>query len=267
MKLKQANKLNRPNLPKEHSFLQKVTANYKLEVYQVILFFALLIGIVIFFPGQKFNQFREYEKGSLAPAEIKAPFTFPMYKTDEELEGDRQDAAQLIAPLFDRRVAIENRQKAKLDEVIQYFYELRSKPKPFYYLDNQSNQQLYVPPDYENLRNILQRDFQINIIEKRWSLLTSTKAGTDDRGGSVRLSNTDFKAFTDFLLKTLSDVFAYGVLDTDKNKYKTPIAPIIINENESERSEFIKNVNDMDESKYRVLDILRNRFGKNNELV
>ncbi|MBL7474116.1 HD family phosphohydrolase [Robertkochia sediminum] len=71
-------------------FLDKLYANQSL-IYKSFLFVATIVLIVYFFPkGGKFKY--DFQKGKVWQEEtLYAPFDFAIYKTDEELESDREE--------------------------------------------------------------------------------------------------------------------------------------------------------------------------------
>lgn len=244
---------------------------------RVALIALLIVGPVVLFPGNEFTQYSEYKIGTFSPQEIRAPFTFPVYKSQDQLETERREAEGLIAPIFDRNHDVSKLQLASLDELLTYVHQVRNTPKPFQYTDNEGKQQTYVPQAFDSLKNKMNKSFAINIVEDRWQTLLVKEPSTEP---SARLSarkdsasrlltrtkigrsltTAQFREFCQDLERILSDQFALGIVNLDKNDFKSPISPITIRNGDHETTEFIKNLNDMDEARYRVQDMLKNYY-------
>lgn len=239
---------------------------------------ALIVCPVLLFPDSDFTRYSEYKIGTISPDEVRAPFTFPVYKSADQLERERKEAENLIAPVFDKNENIAKAQLARLDELINYFYLVRKSAKPFLYTDNEGKSQTYVPQSYDSLKNVISKRFGLNVIEERWQMiigkeiladkLSSQPVRTDTATeklprkidiGKV-MAQSQFELFTKDLQTILSDQFALGIINLDKNTFKSPISPINIREGQRETTEFVKNVNDLDEARYRTQDMLRNYY-------
>ncbi|MCB0832647.1 MAG: HDIG domain-containing protein [Bacteroidetes bacterium] len=222
------------------------------------------------FPGSEYTRFTEYKVGTISPDEVRAPFTFPVYKSKEQLEAERKEAANLIAPVFDRRSEVVNVQLAKLDELMSYFQKLRQAAKPFEYTDVEGVTQKYIPQAFDSIKNAISKQFGFNILEDRWQLLVlrdgpavvlrpvrdSTRylqKGVIGKG----LTALQFSEFSEDLSRLLADQFALGILDVNKTNFKSPISPINVREGRSERTEFVKNISDLEEAQYRLQDLLK----------
>lgn len=241
---------------------------------RLLILFLLIIVPVLFFPETEFTRYSEYKIGAISPSEVRAPFTFPVYKSETQLNQERKEAENLIAPVFDRIDDISKSQVANLDEFLSMLAQLRYSPKPIQYTDNDGRQQTFIPPRFDSLKNHLSKQYGINILENRWQLLIgdenikptkitkTTKKDTSEKKIKkteiVRyLNNNQFEEFTQTLMTILNDQMAYGIINLDKNQFKSPISPVTIRHENLENTEFVKNVNDLDEARYRMQDLLR----------
>ena len=242
---------------------------------KVLLLFTLIIGCVLLFPGSEFTRYTEYKVGTISPDEVRAPLTFPVYKSKEQLETERKEAENLIAPLFDKNSSVAQVQSASLDELLGYINQLRMSPKPFEYTDVEGKKQNYIPPSYDSLKNTINKRFGFNVLEDRWQLLINRDANSSEtyskskRDSTRRLrkvtlgksmSHEQFMEFSEDLSSILSDQFALGIMDIEKNNFKSPISPINIRTGKQESTEFVKNVNDMEEARYRIQDLLKTYY-------
>ncbi len=245
-------------------------------VYKIALVAAMIIGPVMLFPDSDFTRFSEYKVGAISPDEVRAPFTFPVYKSREQLDAERRESETLIAPVFEKKSELAKSQLANLDELIGYLDQLRSSPKPMEYADSDGKTHNYIPPAYDSIKNAVLKKFGFNVVEERWKFLVHSEGGFAESmpQKSFRdtvhflkkaqigkgLTNLQFLEFTRDWMTLLSDQFAFGIVDEDKNTFKSPISPITIYEKGRETTEFIKNVNDMDEARYHVQDILKSYY-------
>lgn len=235
----------------------------------------MIVIPVLLFPDTEFTHYAEFKIGTVSPAEVRAPLTFPVYKSTDQLARERTEAEGLIAPVFDKGESIAKAQLANLDELITIFSLLRRSPKPFGYTDNTGKQQTYVPQSFDSLRTLLSKQFGLNILEDRWQILIGREQLSDPMTPSSAtdtlrllksatvtraLTSSQFREFARNLTTILADQFALGIINVDKNSFKSPISPISIREGQKESTEFVKSVNDLDEARYRIQDILRNEY-------
>lgn len=245
--------------------------------YLLVRYAALALMIIVptlLFPSTEFTYYAEFKVGTISPSEVRAPLTFPVYKSLDQLARERNDAQALIAPVFERSESITKAQLANLDELISLFYMLRKSPKPFVYTDNDGKTQTYIPQSFDSLRNSINKKYGLNVLEDRWHILIGKEQITDPvspaRMDTMRqlqsqtvtrsLTYLQFEEFARGLSRFLSDQFAVGIVNVDKNSFKSPISPIGIRDGQKESTEFVKSVNDLDEARYRVQDILRNGY-------
>lgn len=242
---------------------------------KVLLLAALIVGCVLLFPGSEFTRYTEYKVGTISPDEVRAPLTFPVYKSKEQLADERKEAENLIAPLFDKNPSIAQVQIANLDELIGYIRQLRLSPKPFEYTDVEGKKQNYIPPSYDSLKNTINKRFGFNILEERWHFLINRDPGGNESFAGVQkdsshtlrrvaigktMTHAQFSEFSRDLLSILSDQYALGIMDVEKNNFKSPISPINIRLGKQETTEFVKNLNDIEEARYRIQDLLKNYY-------
>ncbi len=261
--------------------LSKLIARFLLNrdhlTVRTILILALIVGPVLLFPGNEFTQYSEYKVGTFSPQEVRAPFTFPVYKSQDQLETERRDAEGLVAPVFDRNNDVPKLQLASLDELMTFVHQIRNTPKPFGYTDNEGKAQTYVPQTFDSLKTIMSKRFAINIVEDRWQFLLIKEVSTDNlirpvsrKDSSFRvlaktkigksLTTAQFREFGSDLGRILGDQFALGIINLDKNDFKSPISPINVRDGSHETTEFIKNLNDIDEARYRAQDMLKTYY-------
>ena len=82
---------------------------------------SLALFVAWLMPSERPFEYSNLTVGSVARQEIIAPFTFPIQKTEEELENERREAQSRIARVFNSNAETGKIQKIKLDN---FFVEL-----------------------------------------------------------------------------------------------------------------------------------------------
>ncbi len=93
------------------------------EIYIVTLFVLTTLVILLLFPGE--GRFRfEFQKGTpWMHDELIAPFDFPIYKYDEEIQDERDSILQEFKPYFRMDPEIAPQQIQRLDAVFEQRWE------------------------------------------------------------------------------------------------------------------------------------------------
>ena len=85
------------------------------DILLKFFFLAIVTGAIIWMlPTERPFEYSNLTVGSIADEEIIAPFTFPIIKTDEELERERSNAWLSVPPVFNKNSETINKQKLKL---------------------------------------------------------------------------------------------------------------------------------------------------------
>ncbi|HNB11163.1 MAG TPA: hypothetical protein PK754_16535, partial [bacterium] len=184
------NRIARAILIKSPALFMRVVFGKKHLIAKIGIILALIIGPVLMFPDSDFTRYSEYKIGSISPDEVRAPFTFPVYKTPDQLTTERRDAQSLVAPVFDRNSALAKSQLANLDEFINYLDLLRNAPKPFEYKDNDGQTQSYIPPAFDSVKSAIIRKFGFSVMEERWAFLVNKENVTIDNNYGQMRSDT-----------------------------------------------------------------------------
>lgn len=249
----------------------------------MLILSTLILIPVLLFPDTEFTRYSEYKVGAISPSEVRASFTFPVYKSEAQMNAERKEAENLIAPVFDRIDDISRSQVANLDEFMSLVAELRFAPKPIQYTDNDGKLQTFIPQRFDSLKNTMSKNYGLNVVESRWQILIgdenikpsktvkSSKKDSADRKlrkseAGKYLTNAQYDEFTRDLITILNDQMAVGIINMDKNQFKSPISPITIRHDVHETTEFVKNENDIDEARYRIQDLLKSMY-KDQRLV
>jgi len=108
------------------NFLRK-TQFFGIALFDILIksFFLIILtaAIVWMLPSERPFEYSNLTIGSISDDEIIAPFTFPIIKTEAELEQERQEVGLSVPPVFNKNSEAIDRQKIKLDS---FFEEIES---------------------------------------------------------------------------------------------------------------------------------------------
>lgn len=85
-----------------------------------LIVLVLLVVALAAFPRDSGYQIAVQEGDIWRDENLVAPFDFPIYKTDEQLEEERRAAVQEVRPVFRRVPEVQDRSGARLDSVRRY---------------------------------------------------------------------------------------------------------------------------------------------------
>jgi putative nucleotidyltransferase with HDIG domain len=76
------------------------------QIIRLAVFFIFTVLVALFFPRNKISSFN-YEVGSVwLSDDVVAPFTFPIYKSDEDRSREQAEASSKVLPVFRRKPAL-----------------------------------------------------------------------------------------------------------------------------------------------------------------
>ncbi len=85
---------------------------------KTLMVFLLVVMIVSMMPSQRPFEYGNMLVGSIAQEEIIAPFTFPIIKTPQILQREREEAQKKVPPVFQRESGIRNIQSIKMNNLL-----------------------------------------------------------------------------------------------------------------------------------------------------
>jgi len=207
---------------KKHKYSDELSAWRTNFWVKIGLLVVLLIATALLFPRSESVEYN-YQVNEITNEPIIAPFTFPVLKSDEELQKDRSEAKTEVPFVFSHRASVVDTQLSKVDnfftdlgQIRDVFSRLMTNKK---HLSNASNAQRY--QDYtETIRkdstallslfSTFQRNYGIDLTKNKWDLLLSGKAPD----GSNRL----IPFLKPIVKRILSDQEAEGIYDIPGEK-------------------------------------------------
>jgi cyclic-di-AMP phosphodiesterase PgpH len=87
---------------------------------RIVLVLILAVGIYLLFPLSPVQDFPAYEKGMVPDQDVIAQFDFPIYKSEAELQHERDEAAAAVAPVFHHDATAVDTMLARVRTFIAY---------------------------------------------------------------------------------------------------------------------------------------------------
>lgn len=215
---------------------------------RLFLLISLIAFVVFLLQERKPSRFSDLKEGSFSQETIKAPFTFPIYKSKDQIDKERSAEQKSVPFAFDAKPEIAALEIARLEELFDLFSELRGLDR-LEYTDSDGNPQLYVSPSFDSLKIILKENFEINVSEDRWQMLVTKNES---------LSDKELGIFRDELVKILTDTYQTGVLSVEKAKIESPI--IKVRDGNEDLIEHVRYFNDPAEARKQALDRLKEKY-------
>jgi putative nucleotidyltransferase with HDIG domain len=164
------------------------------------LSFGMVLAITIMWmlPTERPFEYSNLTVGSIADEEIIAPFTFPIIKTKEELEQERNEKLQSVPPVFDKNTEIISTQKIKLNAFFKDIDEF------FKTQTTQAKKNVNLKAENSEVDSFIQKTYlRYNLKLTDDLLLQFDKLYTDKT----------LDSFKDILTRGLLEVYSQGILD------------------------------------------------------
>jgi len=188
---------------------------------KLVMLASLLIITALLFPRTESAEY-SYEVNEITNEAIIAPFTFPVLKSDEELDQDRQEARQEVPFVFERRPSTVDTQIAQINAFFDDLNELRTAYQNYQStqsnMENASTAQAYQEAQQQaasdssalaTLNSRLQENYGINVMSEKWQVLLTAEPPDQSE---------DFVSYLrPILVRVLRDQFAQGIYDIPLN--------------------------------------------------
>ncbi len=234
--------------PPEHKEVGLFKEKYYLLLpIGVWLFFT--IGTIFLFPRQSSFRFSDLTPGVVSREEIIAPFTFPILKSDEELEAERSAASAAVYPVFAKTDSISEAQIARLARILEWF-TLQADSLQRY----QSLQQWTQVDSLRRVMRIeLQNLYNIELHPDTWTFILG-----DQRRRGVLRSRKILQVRE--LQSLLSEIYSRGILDRQRNRIESRDNRIHLLVDGIERSLDVNELYELQDAQEEALHLLRESF-------
>lgn len=227
---------------------------------------SLLVVSALFFPRSESVEYN-YKVNEITHETIIAPFTFPILKSDEELEKDRAEARQEVPFVFKEQDNVVQTQLQRLDSFFADLQQLRQVRASYRSAQQQLNRasrgsnvtslRENVQKDstaLETLYESFQSNYGINIKDEKWQpLLTGNTPN-----GSSRL----VPYLRSIIKRIVSDQFAEGIYDVPAEEIKSNQVAIQTGGEETVEKAAVHN--DRNQAWINAKRQIRTAFGENN---
>jgi len=205
---------------------------------QIIILLVFVVLSTLFFPSLNFNQYRNLRPGTIADRNIVAPFTYYIYKSDQELKRDREEAKRRVLPIFhvDHKVA-----DAELDRLNRFFDEIH----------------LLATSGVSDTIRIIEI---LSFCHREQIVLTDSEARffskpASKSGATLRIG------FENEIRQILQDIYAIGIIDQPKQKIREINTRIYIEDSDQHFEKSLNYIYDLKDARERLLERLRARYG------
>ena len=205
---------------------------------QIIILLIFVVITTLFFPSSNLNQYRNLRPGTVADRDVIAPFTFYIYKSDQELKRDRREAKRRVLPIFYVDHKIDNEE---LDRLNRFFDEIHL---------------LATSGVSDTIRMIEILGFcrRENIV------LADSEAKFFTQLASKPKMTTE-KKFENETRQILQDIYAIGIIDRPKEEIRKINMRIYIKDSDQHFEKNLNYIYDLKDARERLLERLRARYG------
>jgi putative nucleotidyltransferase with HDIG domain len=237
-------------LVKEKTIADQKVSNF---LYKPILAILIAFLIVMLMPSKRPFEYSNLKVGSISPEEIIAPFTFPIIKSAEELNREREAARLNIPAVFQKDTDLQNVQLLKLetmfDEISGFFGQKFKNYKKMAKLDS-------------NFSEFALMDSMVEKISVKYDVTLSA----DDIIELFTLhKNSKLREFNQNFRLSFSQIYKSGLI----NRSKSDIAElkIILIQNGLEEEVSLERVSDLNEANEILNDFLTNRYSEHQNVL
>lgn len=212
----------------------------------------VIAGTVTFlFPSGESFEFATLKQGDVYTGkEIIAPFTFPINKSEEEIERDREAAAEKIPPVFVRYDSIEQAALQRFGRLYQKVDSIRTAKAP-------DSLKLRQVADILNEHSILIEDSLLPFfLRKKWS-------SPEDQAQLT----PEFSEVWEKYETVLIDIYAKGILNLPTERIPDHVDEIAVLSEQGENIQELETFLNQSDYKNEVLEKLRQAFPQQNSLV
>ncbi len=211
---------------------------------QIIILLIFVVLATLFFPSLNFKQYRNLRPGTIADRDIVAPFTYYIYKSDQELKHDREEARRRVLPIFyvDHKVA-----NTELDRLNRFFDEIH----------------LLATSGVSDTIRIIEI---LSFCHREKIVLADSEAKFFSQLALKSNAGVETK-FENEVRQILQDIYAIGIINRPKQKIRQINTRIYI---EDSNQHFEKNLNyiyDLKDARERLLERLRARYGAESDSI
>ncbi len=228
-------------------------ANFREYGIKIFLGILIMVIIVLLMPKERPFEYSNLTVGSIAPEEIIAPFTFPIIKSSNVLQKEKQEARLKIPSVFQYNGDVKNVQLLKVQTLLA---DINSFLKTF----NNKTKKLPQKPDTSTANLVLLDSMTAQLSTKYNFELTN-----DDLISVFNLfRDKKMQDFVDNLILAFSRIYEKGIINITKSEISESDITIIKNGLEEQQS--IDDILDLHEAREIMQDFLLSKYDANNDI-
>jgi putative nucleotidyltransferase with HDIG domain len=228
-------------------------ANFREYGIKIFLAILIMVIIVLLMPKERPFEYSNLTVGSIAPEEIIAPFTFPIIKSSNVLQKEKQEARLRIPSVFQYNGDVKNVQILKVQTLLE---DINSFLKTF----NNKTKKLLQKPDTSTANLVLLDSMTAQLSTKYNFELTN-----DDLISVFNLfKDKKLQDFVDNLTLAFSRIYEKGIINITKNEIAE--SDITIIKDGLEEKQNINDMLDLHEAREIMQDFLLSKYDANNDI-
>lgn len=228
-------------------------ANFREYGIKIFLGILIMVIIVLLMPKERPFEYSNLTVGSIAPEEIIAPFTFPIIKSSNVLQKEKQEARLKIPSVFQYNGDVKNVQLLKVQTLLA---DINSFLKTF----NINTKKLPQKPDTSNA-NLVLLDSMIAQLSTKYNF----ELTNDDLISVFNLfKDKKLQDFVDNLTLAFSRIYEKGIINITKNEIAESDITIIKDGLEEKQS--IDDILDLHEAREIMQDFLLSKYDANDDI-
>lgn len=204
------------------------------NIYVKILIAVVTIVIIsLMLPSYK-NIDANIEVGTIWSSEdLIAPFSFPIYKDEADLESEKKEVYDRIIPVFIEVTGAGPRLRDTLSSYFRKFNALIS-------LMSKQDKQVKKPEGYKNLKD----ELNLNLTDEQWSYLVRFSKGEVKPEGGIKFSD-----FEILIQKGIVESLRYPIINYDKAKIVSQKIAVKRNDDKTQKIEALERYSTLGEAK------------------
>jgi len=187
------------------------------HAYAIFLFAVLIVFGIFLVPGETTFQYADYKVGTVAKEEIIAPETFPIWKTEDEIEEERRTAVNSILAQFYRDDETERQAVTNLSAFFNQLGEYRDVFASYSEVHDRSRARR-AEPDSALVRQTVELQARLDAISDRFRQEHNIDIDKPYWNFIREMDDRSFFRFRLNCIQIMSDILAIGMVNVPKSR-------------------------------------------------
>lgn len=245
---------------------QEETSTLQKSIYiRIAIIFGFFLLLVFSVPQASFKEPSNYElKEPWRADDLTAPFNFPIQKTKEQIESEREAIRNSIPPIFHEEPNADINIQTRIDSLFSDLQTVMNE-----YEEWQLSDQANGNPTQDSLDFVqAKRTSGLNLSESSWQALQDNFRRTEIENQTVSTKTAPGNRFIAENLKESiqsisSELLEDGIIDMNKGEFSNEQITVRNLRQRTERTQNIANVRDMQQAREYATSQLSQRYGEN----